>query len=78
MDVHLSKLRGTPLSEISLISCVAPEAWVLRYRLGFARTKSGEKITVVEATDFVVQTLGPCRVDSPLAPLLAARFAVLG
>ena len=28
---------------------------------------------MVEPTDFAVKTLGPCRVNSPLAPLLAAR-----
>ena len=28
---------------------------------------------MVEANDFVVRTLGTCRVDSPLAPLLSAR-----
>lgn len=28
---------------------------------------------MVEACDFLVKTLGPCRVESPMAPLLAAR-----
>lgn len=28
---------------------------------------------MVDVADFVVKTLGPCRVDSPMAPLLAAR-----
>ena len=28
---------------------------------------------MIEASDLTVKSLGPCRIDSPLAPLLAQR-----